>query len=162
MHGSAFIDFIRAFEAEWYEDDNVKPHDIEGWRNAIAYTDLYKLAPQSKESTTPALRSQQMEICRKILEHEIHILKPKVVLMLTSGWEQPFLEYLNGGNFPACISSRQWQANNAASCSIQAYKIKDRFFLATHHPQGKYRDNHLDAITSICHELEKTHGLRFS
>jgi hypothetical protein len=118
------------------------------WYDHVAWSNLYKLSPGGNPDAR--LQELQRNACCKILEKEIEILSPKVVVMLTSGWENPFLTYLNGGKAPEPINEVWWEnKNEKKQFSSKAYKIKDVFVIQSYHPQGKPEDEHAEAILEL-------------
>ena len=56
------------------------------WHNKIAWSNLYKLSFE-KGNPDAKLKKSQLENCKKILETEIEILKPKYIVFITSKWD---------------------------------------------------------------------------
>jgi hypothetical protein len=63
----------------------------EGWSRGIAWSNLFKLAPQEGGNPDPCLRAVQFAHCRQLLEMEIQELRPSQVVVLTGmDWFQGF------------------------------------------------------------------------
>lgn len=118
----------------------------ENWSSNIAWSNLYKLAPFEEGNPTETLKSIQLEYCREILKTEIEILNPKIVVFLTSGWENEFLYYLNNRQHTKSIEKIRWNDN---LFEIKIYKIGGILFITSQHPQGKPESEHVKVITEI-------------
>lgn len=105
------------------------------WYDYIAFTNLYKFAPSEGGNPSPDLQMQQLCACQKILAREIEILDPKVVIFFTNPWEKPFLPYLNDGkDWGKPLQTLETKDKRVRT---QLYKIGERFYIITSHPQGK-------------------------
>jgi uncharacterized protein YifE (UPF0438 family) len=69
--------------------------------------------------------------------------------MFTSGWEKDFLKYLNHGETNNKIDERVW-----GKYKSKAYKIDERIFIVSKHPQGKKEAEHIRAITELIAEYD--------
>lgn len=122
---SAFWRVIRQVTQAFYPDTT-------DWCAPIAWTDLYKLAPEKKGKPTISHKTRELQLahCKHIFRTEIEALQPDIVVLLTSNWEGHFLFNLNGGVHTTPID--EYDALN-----IRAYRIGNRLFVAAPHPQGK-------------------------
>lgn len=122
---SAFWRVIRQVTQAFYPDTT-------DWCAPIAWTDLYKLAPEKKGKPTISHKTRELQLahCKHIFRTEIEALQPDIVVLLTSNWEGPFLFNLNGGTHTTSID--EYDALN-----VRAYRIGNRLFVAAPHPQGK-------------------------
>lgn len=80
----------------------------EKWYSHIAWTNLYKIAPWKGGNPNSKLQAQQKEYCFDLLQQEIITLSPEYVIMLTSGWEWTFLNFLNKGKKMNVLAEKQW------------------------------------------------------
>lgn len=113
------------------------------WYNYIAWSNLYKISP-AKGNPTVEMKKLQQEVCCKILDKEIEVLRPKFIVFLTSGWEKFYINHL-GLNLSS-FSSISWGKNN--------YKIKYHTssgitYILSQHPQGKPEKQHAQIIIGI-------------
>ena len=116
------------------------------WWKYIAWSNLYKLAPQS--GGNPPIRGGQLEACKKILQKEIEILSPKFVVLLTSWeWAKDFIESLKNYNKDD-FQTFEWD-NYAA----WLYQINGINYIVSEHPQGKPQEIHIDTIVEIIKSL---------
>ncbi len=117
------------------------------WYSHIAWSNLCKLAPFEGGNPNNALYYEQLEYCQKIIQKEIEVLSPKVVVLFTSGWEKDFLLYLNDNNPTKSEIQIDWNGY-----VTKLYKIKNTTFIATPHPQGKDEMKHVEIITKLINE----------
>ncbi len=122
-------------------------HYPEKWYSNIAWTNLYKIAPSESGNPNEELKEAQQKYCFELLEKEIEILSPKYVIMLTSDWEKPFLEYLDDKEKPNILSKKEW-----GECETSMREIKGIKFITSPHPQGKNEGEHKDAIIELINE----------
>ncbi|MCY1719244.1 hypothetical protein OU798_02770 [Prolixibacteraceae bacterium Z1-6] len=119
----------------------------EQWYSNIAWTNLYKIAPYVGGNPNSHMQSIQLDSAREILRTELEILKPRFVIMLTSGWEQNFLDYLNAYNQVIKLSIKNWKKYSTYLTKINGIK-----FIISQHPQGKNENLHYQAITELIDE----------
>ncbi|MGL4982292.1 MAG: hypothetical protein ACRC4W_05510 [Treponemataceae bacterium] len=103
------------------------------WYEYIAWSNLYKISPKLG-NPCPPLINKQRSACIKILEKEIQILKPKVVVFLTTGWESHFLEN--------CSLLGELKSQYDTTKKLGNYEIKSKVingitYIRSVHPQGK-------------------------
>lgn len=114
------------------------------WYSYVAWSNLYKISPETGGNPNMALRKKQLPDCREILKKEIEILKPKYVILFTSGWEKDFLWYLQNGQ-TSHLKKITW----AGKYEAKLYKIKDVTYITSVHPQGKPEEEHIKTIMSL-------------
>ncbi len=119
----------------------------EKWYSNVAWTNLYKIAPWKGGNPNKRLQKAQQKYCFELLEKEIEILSPKYVIMLTSGWEWPFLMCLNDNKKLNILSEKKWGKYKTYITEIIGVK-----FIISHHPQGKNERKHKDAIIELINE----------
>jgi len=124
-----------------------KSYYPEKWQSNIAWTNLYKVAPGDGGNPNTKLQKTQQKYCFELLEKEIEILSPKYVVMLTSGWEWPFLMHLNGKEKLNTLSEKKWGDYKTSMIEINGVK-----FIISHHPQGKNEWKHKQAIVELIAE----------
>lgn len=108
------------------------------WYNYIAWSNLYKLSPE-KGNPNSWLQNIQRKHCIDILNEEIRVLNPNIVIFLTSYWEYFYLNAIG------------LDLNNNKSISWNDYTLKyqvfkNRLFIQSMHPQGKSESLHIIAI----------------
>jgi hypothetical protein len=131
---SAFLRIIKSISLEY--------SGKEDWYNHIAWTDLYKISPWEGGNPNAKLQKLQRETCISILNEEINILKPDVLIFLTSGWENFYLESIK---IPQKMNKKKtW---NKYESYFQ--KFNDVLYIQSHHPQGKNEGEHKDAVVNI-------------
>lgn len=122
----------------------------EEWYSKVAWSNLCKLAPFYKGGNpSNGLYYEQLDSCLNILQKEIEILSPQVVVMLTSGWEKDFLLFLNGNNQPKSEQTIEWYGYET-----NLYNIKGVKYIVSQHPQGKGEDKHIEAIIKLIGNLK--------
>lgn len=123
----------------------------ENWIKSIAWSNLYKVAA-TKGNPNEQLKKDQLQLCQQILDAEINFFSPKYIILLTSGWENYFLKSLNKGSMPVPITEFSW--GKKKKYITRAYKIDNRIFITSHHPQGKPGKLHQQAICELIIEIE--------
>jgi hypothetical protein len=121
----------------------------EKWYSHIAWTNLYKVAPFDGGNPNGRLQNQQKKHCINLLQSEIDTLSPAYVIMLTSGWEWPFIEDFKRRNDFKIIAERKWKKYKTSLVKIG--KVK---YIISHHPQGKNELEHKKAIIELI-EMDK-------
>ncbi len=119
------------------------------WYSNIAWTNLYKISP-TEGNPNAQLQQQQQDYCVRLLEEEIRTLSPKYVIMLTSGWEDSFIEELKKGKKTKNLAIQQW--GQYKSSLIQIDNIK---YIISHHPQAKPELEHQKAIIDLINKNHK-------
>jgi len=114
------------------------------WYSNIAWTNLYKIAPWNGGNPNGRLQKQQKEYCFELLQNEINILSPEYIIMLTSGWEWSFINYLNKGRKLNIVAEKKWRKYKTSLIEIEGVK-----YIISHHPQGKNEWEHKKAITEL-------------
>ncbi len=122
--------------AETYYSDN--------WYKKIAWSNLYKIAPENGGNPSNKIKDSQREICIKLLKEEIKVLAPEYVIMLASGWEAPFIESIKKGKEYKTINSHKWDKYETTLLEID--KVK---YIISCHPQGKNENKHKKAIIEL-------------
>jgi hypothetical protein len=119
------------------------------WYSHVAWSNLCKIAPFKGGNPSDRLYDEQLDSCLKILQKEIEILSPRVVVMFTSGWEKDFLFYLNDNNKPTSEKTVEWNGYET-----NLYKIKGFNYIASPHPQGKPEDKHVNVIIDLIESIK--------
>jgi hypothetical protein len=122
----------------------IYPEKSDNWYKMVAWSNLYKLSPQAEGNSTEAQKTAQFESCLSILKKEISIMSPKHIVMFTSGWEESFLFFLNKEQRPKPIAKSSWGEYESF-----LYEINNKFFIVSHHPQGKDEEKHTRAIIRL-------------
>ena len=137
---SAFWRLIKEVAITYYPDE---------WYSNIAWTNLYKIAPWNGGNPGSRLQNVQRTYCFELLRKEIELLSPKYVIMLTSDWEQPFLNYLNDseGEEIVALSKKKWD-----EYETYLIEIKEVRYIISRHPQGKNEWKHKNAIIELIDE----------
>ncbi len=120
------------------------------WYSNVAWSNLCKLAPYTGGNPSNRLYYEQLDACQKILAKEIEVLSPKVVVMLTSGWEKDFLYNLNDNVHPQSETTVDWDGNQT-----KLYQIKGTLFIASPHPQGKPEEKHVETIMKLIGNMNR-------
>ena len=121
-------------------------HNKEDWYKNVAWSNLYKVAPSAGGNPDDFICGWQFYNCCRILQKEIELLSPQVVIFLTGkSWSNSFLWYLNGGKEPLIKYSLDWGGVYTA----ELMKIGTFYCLATEHPQGKPEASHVNAIIEL-------------
>lgn len=114
------------------------------WMDYIAWTNLYKIAPE-EGNPDRSLGGLQYGHCVRILECEIDLLSPKVIVFFTGDdskdWiTDNFIKAACGGILPSFKKIR-WD-----KYSLLYAEIDGRILIVTEHPQGKKEDPHVEAL----------------
>lgn len=137
---SPFWRVIRSVSTEYYPDSN------SNWYKNVAWSNLYKVAPSAGGNPDDFICGWQFYNCCRILQKEIELLSPRVVIFLTGKlWSNSFLWYLNGGKEPTIKHSLDWGRDYTA----ELMKIGSFYCLVTEHPQGKPEESHVNAIIEL-------------
>jgi len=116
----------------------------EDWYSKIAWSNLYKVS-YITGNPDAALKKEQIEICKKILQEEINILSPKYVVFLTSGWENTFVSHLTKDTQHKWDTLYKWDKKYEVKICL----VDDRIFMCSQHPQGKSEYHHAKVIADI-------------
>jgi len=130
---SQFWQLVKKTAVKFYGDNR--------WYRHVAWTNLYKVSPESgnpKES----LKKMQFDSCVEILKKEIEVFNPKFVVFLTSGWENPFLSSL--GMDTGNVRTVSWD-----KYETRAFDAGGRTFILSQHPMGKKIEEHRDALLEL-------------
>lgn len=120
----------------------------DGWYDHIAYSDLYKLAPD-EANPSESLCKKQENLCFRIFRAEIEILQPKVVVMLAgAAWYDDFLCSLNNNAAPVLLDRVEIPYADNESFKIETYKIGDVIYIGSLHPQCKPEQPHIEGIVA--------------
>ena len=117
------------------------------WYSNIAWSNLYKIAPWEGGNPNTKLQKVQQKYCFEILKKEIEVLSPDYIIMLTSGWEWPFLNYLNNSEKLNVLSEIKWNKYKTKLIEIDGTK-----FIISPHPQGKNESEHKQVICQLMNE----------
>lgn len=117
---SSFWRFIKSITK-----DSINSED---WFNSIAWTNLYKLAPE-EGNPSEKLMNIQYKKCVEILNEEIKLLKPNYLIFLTSGWENSFIEKIK-----IKINNEFKLYDNY---SLIFGEKDNKYYIQSFHPQGK-------------------------
>ena len=135
---SAFLRVAGKVFSEYYDND---------WIDHIAYSNLYKVAPNAGNPNDPTCDAQ-WEYVTEIFKKEIETLLPKfVVLFAGTNWADDFIWYINGEEMPQPLETIIWDEDYGYSLSV--YKIDEVYYIVSEHPQGKKEYLHAEAILSI-------------
>lgn len=110
----------------------------ESWYSYIAWTNLYKFAP-SEGNPSQTQMDIQAKNCWKILDKEIEILNPRVIIFLTSGWENLYFRNRN----------LEWNETSFGCYSVRYSKDDKRVIIRTVHPQGKPEQEHVNLLKEL-------------
>lgn len=106
--------------------------------NYVAWTNLYKVSNAEGGNPSGPLMNVQFEICKLVLMLEIELLKPKVIIFLTSlGWAQWFLDNAEIKKLPI---DPDWEFVEFVG------KLNNTLMIVGQHPQGKPEKPHCDEI----------------
>jgi len=105
----------------------------------FARTNLYKLSTTNTHVFNSEYEKAYVDIFRK----EIELLRPKYVIMLTSGKENNFLKNL--GKQEKC-EKVEFNKKNLKCIKIDGF---DSLFITALHPQGKPEDKLVEAIVGL-------------
>lgn len=133
---SSFWRIIKNVSCHFYPDK---------WYSHIAWSDVCKVAPWEGDNPNDALYYAQLQDCEQILQTEIKVLSPEVVVLLTGqSWAKDFLRYLNGNQNTKSIHKASWDNHE---CKV--YKIGDVTYILSEHPQGKKEESHTKCLVDL-------------
>ena len=117
----------------------------DNWVNFISWTNLYKISVEA--GNPPArLKYRQEPDCCKILDLEQEVLKPKNVILFTSGWESFFFKYKGLENYKSHFyASKTWGDKHTTS----AIELNGINYIVSPHPERKPETPHVEAILSL-------------
>lgn len=126
---------------------NEKSCSDDNWASYISWSNLYKISFESGNPSSP-LQKLQREVCSKILDLEIQILKPKNIIFFTSGWEWFYLYHRK---------SLVTQSQNRTTTSWGKNRKYESYALDLNginciiscHPERKPEFAHAEAICSL-------------
>lgn len=123
---------------------STKNHPDESWFSHVAWSNLYKIAPFNGGNPSDGMIKEQLGSCQLILQKEIEQLKPKCVVMFTSGMEKDFLKFLNGNKEPNSTETITWDGYET-----KLFVINDLKYIVTPHPQGKDESKNVEAVLKL-------------
>lgn len=132
---SAFWRVIRGVSEHFYPDN---------WSSHICWSDICKIAPDGANPDAELYKAQ-LCISQEIMKAEINILNPKHIILFIGSWgKKDYLTYLNGGVLPSQIDEASFGKQK-----ISVYRIDNRYFYATAHPQGKPETEHIRKLIEL-------------
>jgi len=118
------------------------------WTSFIAWSNICKVAPE-KGNPNNTLYEAQIDVCHQILQTEINVLSPKVVLFLTGkNWANSTLRYLNHSQSTKSIKKHSW-----GDYECKVYEIDNVIYLLSEHPQGKPEVEHVQCVIDLLKDL---------
>ena len=119
------------------------------WYKHAVWSNLYKLSPTGGGNPSNSLCKKQLEICIDIFKKEIETFDPKFIVCLSGiGWYYDFLCGLNNDTEPVVVHEETWGDYKAT-----IYRIGNRYYIGSEHPQGKNERAHINTITKLLKEL---------
>jgi hypothetical protein len=110
--------------------------------NKIVWTNLYKVAKEERGNPSEQLMDVQFEKCREILNSEIKLFSPKIIIFLTGlNWAEDFLQGINN-----------IMVNPENKYVKYVGKLNNSLIIVGKHPQGKPEEPHFNEIMN---ELKK-------
>ncbi len=152
--GRPFLSLLRKIAVRYYY--NTDPNN--GLRH-IAWTNLYKIAPDAKDNfpgrkdLNPdySERRTQLELCEAILKKEIEILSPKYVVFIT-GWEwvKDFSVVRTMPTDAGQITTENWiQKKNRPPLGVKKWVVNDISYILCDRPEGTSYGNLVNAIDKL-------------
>lgn len=111
------------------------------WYEHIAWTNLYKFSP-AKMNPDARMKRDQLDICIDILDREIQLLSPHVVIFLTSGWECHFADHIG-------LKSEEAEHCQWSRHELLFQKKGNIAYIRSKHPQGKSECEHVEALVTV-------------
>lgn len=126
-------------------------HGKERWSDYIAWTNLYKVSPE-EGNPNRTLGGLQYKKCVEILQHEVEMLSPGIIIFFTGDdskdWlTEDFIRAACGGIVPS-FRQKKWDKYRL----LYSQSINGRTIIITEHPQGKKENLHIEAIISCIQE----------
>lgn len=128
---SAFWRVIRSCVKEL----SIADVESDSWPQHLTWSNLYKISPSSGNPGA-RLRRVQEKSCVVLLQAEIAHFKPKRLLFLTGGWEDPFLS-------TSCVTR---------DATAGTFKHSDGFltrYVVAPHPMGKKESPIVENVVSL-------------
>lgn len=133
------------------------------WFQYVAWSNICKVAPSSKGNPSDSIFYKTLEQNVRIFHTELDFWSPKYIVLFTDGikrdnktiidWTSYFIESLDR-NTPQPIFEVIWD-NTKPYLKIKVYKLGDRYFIISIHPQGRNVELHKNAIIRIIERLEE-------
>ena len=127
---------------------NVSEHFYpERWNTHVIWSNMCKVGPEKEKNPPKALWNAQYFHMVDILNKEMEILSPKVVVLVTGNlseqWDAPLFEGNDLRNH--MVEEKMWAANGKASL----YKKDGRLYIVTDRPEYKAIMPHVDCIIGM-------------
>jgi hypothetical protein len=117
---SQMLSTIKKVSSYFYKDN---------WFNYVAWSNLYKVAPDDQGNPNGQLCNLELQECKDIFRKEIELFSPKFVILLTGdSWYKDFLPEPE----QKPIKEIDW-----GNYTLSVYQSGKTYYLATEHPQGK-------------------------
>jgi hypothetical protein len=129
-----------------------------GWSAALAWTNLYKLAPFSGGNPSSSLQKAQLALCQQLLDLEIQLLRPVRILCLT-GWDWAESFFSAAGDFTPPSQGSSF-VDRIGHVFVRGLSEPIRLLVARH-PARKPRDRFLEGLRQAHLELETAFARRF-
>ena len=128
---SPFWQFVKNVTQQHFKCKN-------GWTSHIAWSNLYKVSPIGEGNPTEQMKEKQISICKQILQTEIEVLSPKIVLIPTGeDWYNPFIKYLHVDSEPILLNKKiiiEKRKLKTIEHKCYTCNIKDVTFILTDYP----------------------------
>lgn len=114
------------------------------WYEKIAWSNLCKLSPYKGLNPTDSSFFKQLEVNKRILDVELTVLSPKVIVFLTKhNWAKYY--------FPELLNKTSSPIKSVAWCKYKShlYKINNQYIIISEHPMGKKEKAHIDALVEL-------------
>ena len=114
----------------------------------VAWSNVCKIQRAGGKNPTGKMFALQIKTCEKILDKELEVLRPRIVVLFIGEYgKREILTYLNGGTMPVRVEKKAWVRYFA-----RAYSIRDVVYICTEHPQGKPEKEHIDCLVSLINQ----------
>lgn len=111
------------------------------WASHLVWSNLYKIAPAHGGNPSDALCEMQLEGCRKLIQAETTIFKPKRLLLLT-GW-------LWAKDFKDILKIEECNNGQVEAVGEITYNEYTTEVVVASHPQGKPQEEWVDDVMSV-------------
>ena len=136
--GRPFFNLIRHISEHYYP---------ESWNTYVVWSNMCKVGPEKENNPTEALWNAQYFHMVDILNKEMEILSPKVVIFVTGNvsehWDAPLFEKNDLKEHQ--VEEVMWAENGRTTL----YKKNDRLYLITDRPEFRVLQPHVDCIIDM-------------
>lgn len=115
------------------------------WYSHIAWSNLAKCAPSARGNPSNSLWYATLEQNIELLKIDIEMLNPKIIVMITGGWENEIIKSIVGET--PCLKTESF------GHTIKTWLVADRLIIACERPEGRPEDSLTKCICAAINEF---------